>query len=92
VFLKKCDFSEEQYSSLKMVLGSKHVGAILNVLIYTVLCMCISWCANWRVSPLQIKMNSSVTDDTPSVHQRSFWRDYMYSSIITWRTTFGILP
>jgi len=31
-FLKKCDFSKEQYSSLKMILGSKHVGAILNVL------------------------------------------------------------
>jgi len=32
VFLK-CDFSEEQCSSLKMILGSKHVGEILNVLI-----------------------------------------------------------
>jgi len=31
VFLK-CDFSKEQCSSLKMILGSKHVGAILNVL------------------------------------------------------------
>ena len=30
---EKCDFSEEQCSSLKMILGSKHVGAILNVLI-----------------------------------------------------------
>ena len=30
---KKWDFSEEQYSSLKMILGSKHVGGILNVLI-----------------------------------------------------------
>jgi len=29
---KKCDFSEEQFSSLKMILGSKHAGAILNVL------------------------------------------------------------
>ena len=28
----KCDFSKEQFSSLKMILGSKHVGAILNVL------------------------------------------------------------
>jgi len=28
----KYDFSKEQCSSLKMVLGSKHVGAILNVL------------------------------------------------------------
>jgi len=27
-----CDFNEEQCSSLKMILGSKHVGAILNVL------------------------------------------------------------
>jgi len=27
-----CDFSKEQCSSLKMILGSKHVGAILNVL------------------------------------------------------------
>jgi hypothetical protein len=27
------DFSEEQCSSLKIILGSKHVGAILNVLI-----------------------------------------------------------
>jgi len=26
-----CDFSKEQCSSLKMILGSKHVGAILNV-------------------------------------------------------------
>ena len=26
------DFSEEECSSLKMILGSKHVGAILNVL------------------------------------------------------------
>ena len=31
VFLK-CDFSKEQCSSLKMILGSKYVGAILNVL------------------------------------------------------------
>ena len=31
-FFKKCDFSKEQCSSLKMILGSKHVGAILNVL------------------------------------------------------------
>jgi len=30
---KKYDFSEERYSSLKMILGSKYVGAILNVLI-----------------------------------------------------------
>ena len=29
---KKCNFSKEQCSSLKMILGSKHVGAILNVL------------------------------------------------------------
>jgi len=27
---KKCDFSKEHCSSLKMILGSKHVGAILN--------------------------------------------------------------
>jgi len=33
-FFKKCDFSKEQCSSLKMILVSKHVGAILNVLIY----------------------------------------------------------
>ena len=26
----KCDFSKEQFSSLKMILGSKHVGEILN--------------------------------------------------------------
>ena len=31
-FFFKCDFSKEQCSSLKMILGSKHVGAILNVL------------------------------------------------------------
>jgi len=31
VFLNS-DFSEEQCSPLKMILGSKHVGAILNVL------------------------------------------------------------
>jgi len=29
---KKCDFSKEQCSYVKMILGSKHVGAILNVL------------------------------------------------------------
>ena len=29
---KKCDFSKEQSSSLKMIVGLKHVGAILNVL------------------------------------------------------------
>jgi len=29
---KKYDFSKEQCSSLKMILGTKHVGAILNVL------------------------------------------------------------
>ena len=29
----KCDFSKEQRSSLMMILGSKHVGAVLNVLI-----------------------------------------------------------
>jgi len=28
---KKYDFSKEQFSSLKIILGSKHVGAILNV-------------------------------------------------------------
>ena len=28
----KCDFSKGQCSSLNMLLGSKHVGAILNVL------------------------------------------------------------
>jgi len=28
----QCGFSKEQCSSLKMILGSKHVGAILNVL------------------------------------------------------------
>jgi len=33
VFLKKRDFSEEQCSFLKMILGSKHVGTILNVLV-----------------------------------------------------------
>jgi len=43
---KKCDFSEEQRSSLKMTLGSKHVGAILNVLMYKILYMWISWCDN----------------------------------------------
>ena len=32
VCFKKCDFSKEQFSSLKMILGSKYVGAILNVL------------------------------------------------------------
>jgi len=32
VFFFKCDLSKEQRSSLKMILGSKHVGAILNVL------------------------------------------------------------
>ena len=31
--LKKCDFSKELFSSMKMILGSKHVGTILNVLI-----------------------------------------------------------
>ena len=28
-----CDLSQKQYGSLKMVLGSKHVGAILSVLV-----------------------------------------------------------
>jgi len=27
-----CDFSKEQHGSLKMILGSKHVGTILSVL------------------------------------------------------------
>jgi len=31
-FCFKCDFSKGHCSSLKMILGSKHVGAILNVL------------------------------------------------------------
>jgi len=31
-FFFKCDFSKEQCSSLKMILGSKHVGAILSIL------------------------------------------------------------
>jgi len=31
-FFFKYDFSKEQCNSLKMILGSKHVGAILNVL------------------------------------------------------------
>jgi len=35
VFLK-CDFSKEQRSSLKMILGSKHVGAILSILMLNV--------------------------------------------------------
>jgi len=30
--LKTCDFSKEECGSLKMILGSKHVGTILNVL------------------------------------------------------------
>jgi len=29
-----------------MILGSKHVGEISNVLMLTILCTCISWCAN----------------------------------------------
>jgi len=29
---KKCDFGKEQLSSLKMILGSKYVAVILNVL------------------------------------------------------------
>jgi len=29
---QKCDFSKEQCSSLKMIVGSKHVGSILSVL------------------------------------------------------------
>ena len=33
---RETDFSKEQCSSLKMILGSKHVGAILNVLMYKV--------------------------------------------------------
>ena len=32
VFFKKCDFSKEQCNSPKIILGSKHVAAILNVL------------------------------------------------------------
>jgi len=32
MYFKKCDFSKEQRSSLKMILGSKHVGTILNIL------------------------------------------------------------
>ena len=32
VFL--CDFSKEQCSSLKMIVASKHVAAILNILMY----------------------------------------------------------
>ena len=28
-----CDFSKEQYGTLRMILGSKHVGAILSVLV-----------------------------------------------------------
>ena len=36
----KCDFSKEHCSSLKMILGSKHVGAILNVLMYKQFYVC----------------------------------------------------
>jgi hypothetical protein len=43
-FLKKYGFSKEQCSSLKMILGSKHVGESLNVLMQNILCMSISWC------------------------------------------------
>ena len=32
-FFFKCYFSKEQCSSLKMILGSKYVGAISNVLV-----------------------------------------------------------
>jgi len=36
--VKKCDFSKEQCGcgSLKMILGLKHVGAILNILMKNV--------------------------------------------------------
>jgi len=33
VFFFKYDFSEEQCRSLKIILGSKYIGAVLNVLI-----------------------------------------------------------
>jgi len=36
------DFSKEQRSSLSVILGSKHVGAILSVLI-EILYKCICW-------------------------------------------------
>jgi len=48
LFLKKFDFSTEQCSCLKMILGLEHVGAIFNFLTQTKkkLCICISWSAN----------------------------------------------
>jgi len=35
-----CDFSKEQHGALKMILGSKHVGAILIVLMWEKKIMC----------------------------------------------------
>jgi len=52
-----------------MILGSKHVGAILSVLMYKVLCMCISWCAD------QIKVRQSHSPENvnkPSETQESY--------------------
>ena len=45
---RKGDFSEEQFSSLKVILGSKHVGVALNVLtqkiyIYALVCVLIKY-------------------------------------------------
>ena len=53
-FLKKCDFSKEKCSSLKMVLGLKLVWGDFKYFNVKILCMCISWCADqmtvWYVS------------------------------------------
>jgi len=48
LFLAKvtCEFSKEQCSSLKMILGSKHVGRDFKCFNVKKKCMCISWCAN----------------------------------------------
>ena len=48
--VKKCDFSKEQCGcgSLKMILGLKHVGAILNILMKNVsICALVGVIIKW---------------------------------------------
>ena len=54
-FDPKIIFRELHCSLLNMILGSKHVGTILNVLMYKIVCMCISWCANCMTTKCMVQ-------------------------------------
>jgi len=59
-------FHIKTFKIAPMILRSKHVGAILNVIMWN-LCKCVSWCDNWRAHfaltiPLQASFYRKLTD------------------------------